>query len=332
MLRELAAALALAAVVALLVTTASPAAASVAPDSVSWAAVLAGPTNVSLGAPIAVEVSGPPNGTFNVSLMGQPPLTSDVIYSHSYIEPNVSKNATLGASVTVAIPTYGLAYGPYSVDVSNTSLGFEFASFGVALVQGVNGTFLWQLYNITLARQQSLSGEVAALHAQIAGYQADVDGFFYALMAVLIGMPLSFYLYILSREGYRPAERLFQWLGSGWHVAFTRPGTSDPWDPLRSPPTTPQANPERVFVITGFPRCGACLIPMKHAEAIEHAGKEHGLAPAIAETRLKRSLGAQRRIEEARNEAGPARRIVKRAVRETIDADAYLRLASEGGG
>lgn len=323
--------LAAAALSLLVVAGSTPAApASWAPAVVSWNAELVGSPNVTLDSPIVVRVTGPPNGTFNVTLAGEPPLVALPIFSQAYVEPNVTTNATLGASVVASIPTRGLAYGPYSLTVSNTSLGFEFAAFAVGLVEGVNGTYLWELYNVTLARQMDLSKQVAALNAKIAGYQADVDGFFGALVATLLGLPLSFYVYLKARDGHRPAQRVVDAFGWLYHALFKRSATSDPWDPLRPPPSTPAANPDRVWVLTGFPDCGACVIPMTVPEAREHGAREHGLAAAEVDRRLRRSRGAQKHVEETRVALAPARRVVREAVRETVDGDTYSRMLAGG--
>ena len=337
MLRELLLALALVALLGVGSTLAASASASFAPAAVSWNAALIGSPNVTLGAPIAVRVTGPPSGTFNVTLSGQPPLVAAPIFTQAYVEPNASAvlkaNATAtGASLTASVPTAGLAYGPYSLTVSNTSLGFEFAAFAVGLVQGVNGTYLWQLYNVTLARQQYLSGQVANLQGQIAKYQADVNGFFAVLATTLVGLPLSFYVYLRARDGNRPAQRMVEAFERVYHAIFKRSATSDPWDPLRSPPTTPSANPERVWVLTGFPQCAGCVIPMTVTEANDHGASEHGLAASAVRPRLRRSRGAQKHIETTRTtEVAPARRLVRKAVADAVsDGDAYAEMLAGG--
>ena len=302
-------------------------AAPVSPSTgmVSWNASDASGRNVSLGSPIAVLVSGPPNGTFSVTLAGAPPLTTATVFCADDTLRNVSANATTGATELVRVPTGGLAYGPYTVSVSNVSLSFVFASFPVSLVLGVNQTqdtarydYLWAQYNASLARQESQAGVIDAMLTQVNILYGVIE----ILAATVVGCIVSLvYVYYLKSR----LDWLRNWWERrklGWFDLWHRPANRDPYEHVRREAPRIAPDPAAVWVTKpGLYRdCHDCALPMRKEAKVAHLRLVHRNRAAEASVEMSRP-----QIEDVARTTvrAPAatRKAVARSIKESRRSD-----------
>ena len=316
MLHELVAALALLAVVAATSGVALAATPPLSPAAVSWSAQMLGGENVSLGSPLSVGVWGPPSGTFNVTLAGAPPLSTAVFFAHSYTEPNRTSNATLGALVTVSIPTSGLAYGPYSLAVANTSLGFEFAAFTPHLDPGVNATYLLgqllyleSLYNATRLSEMNQAATIVNLENMVTGLE-------YTVLGVAIGCVVAV-AYWRTGESWGLARRGIEGVRDYLHGATTSVPNSDAWRslPLREQVGAPDAS--RTYISRAYLRCALCLMPGARAEKERHLVVDHHRDPVEAKALVEPSIPEMRRVADATHPTLLTRRAYRKAMKAT---------------
>lgn len=298
MLRELLAASFLLLVLSSAVAAASP----VAPSAVAWRAEMLGSGNVSLGSPISFVVYGPPSGGFNVSLAGAPPLSSVVFFAHSFTLPNSTTNATLGASEVVSIPTTGLAYGPYSLVVANTSGiagggGFEFAAFSPHLVPGVNATvlvgqilYLESLYNATRLSEMQQADQIAHLDNLVTGLE-------YTLVGVAVGCVLAVAWYTTGDSWGAIGDKIRWGLAALQNLVRSAPNSNS--CNMRGPNLVSPPDPEAVWYVRAFRLCPACPIPDVREAKIRHLMTGHPGHPMkreAAERLVERSIPEEKRI------------------------------------
>lgn len=294
----------------------------------NWAGTLVG-KNVSLGSDIKVLVFGPPNGTFNISVEGQPFNHTFPILSQAFSLPNKTTNSTTGASMLVSIPTpqKEFTYGGYEIRMENTTDAMPFGYFDVTLVSPVNDTklasnvaVLWLYLNISLARERSLLNQQGLLENQVE------ELFWVVIGAVILNVAIvTITRSPVSRTRFAKAVR------RGFHGAFYENNDSDPWSADSGLPNEiPVVDPTRIWVSRLYPDCDECSIPTSQSEKILHLKKAHRLAAPIFPRDYEKFDDAIKMAVSKRTDSQPSPRKLREELAE-FPKDYFAGFPGQGG-
>jgi hypothetical protein len=263
MIREAAVALAFVVLIAVPTGAATP---QVAP---LWTATPLA-TNVTYGQPIQIIVGGPVNGTFNITLEGQPFNRSPAIVAQTYRIPQSNKSSPAG-TLLVSIPTRPLYYGGFIVLVRNVTFNLVFSSPVFYIVNPINDTALqnnlyliWEELNVTAARELSLLYQQSLQEDQI-------EELFWAMIVLTC---IFMATVIITRTG-AANRRWGKRIRAAFHNAFYGPAMEESVEGQSVNREVPAPDETRVMVSRLYPTCVQCATPQSTEEIVLHLRQDH---------------------------------------------------------
>ena len=287
-------------------------------------------SQVSQGAMLDVIVTGPPNGTFTVTLNPLPFNTSTPIYSSEFALPSaisLSNGTTIGS---VQINTTLFAIAGYQLTVAQTG-GLPVGNSTIVHITPPSDATLQNQID-TISETQLIDNlriqSLLYLRSEALGWTEFAVGFSLGTFAILL------YLIIATRTSARERRLVEKTLSFGHRLLWQTTGVvhTGAWS---LPKEESRVDPTVTFVARK-PRCSICELPTRRDAMASHLVTAHRVDPSRVDSEVVSSRAAEERIrsqirqeiererprtaavkEAARSSKAEARADLSFAVRET---------------
>ena len=283
--------------------------------------------NVPLGAPLLLQVVGPPNGTFSVALNPEPFNTSQPVYDRLYQLPATTELSNGSSVGEVSINTSLFAIAAYEVKLASSN-STVFGTSTVFITTGVDATaLLAEIEQLQYGAEENASRITSLLYMQ--GQLQTENLFVVSLAVVLFGIIL--FLIIATRTAAGEKRFLKSLKRFASKVAFSgkagmTSGEAGPWEVAER---DPKINPEKVWV-AGL--CGGCELRHTRAALLLHMRNVHRMQPAEAEGYIHISRDARKEIlDQFKEDRRPVVRHPPMQSPPPLDLSHYFGSTGEGG-
>lgn len=257
-----------------------------------WSASLVS-GSVGLGTPIAIEVQGPPNGTFGFAIYVQPFNSSAPAYANTTNLPATPSLANNTAEEELKLNTSLLGVESVLVRLSNQSAG-AFASFTVQITDPVSSTQIQnelQQLQYDLLVNASRVSNLLYLKGQVQGWAEFAVFFSLACFGVEVFLILATRTSTQERRIMRTARSI------GHRILWQQRGQSHTgtWtiDDAVPPP-----DPRAIF-IAKHPQCDICELPQRLDSLAAHQQQVHRIPADQIPYEYVASHEANRRVRES---------------------------------
>jgi hypothetical protein len=256
-------------------------------------------TTVTQGEPILIQVVGPPNATFTVTLNPLPFNTSQPVFSQFYQLPPVAALTNGSAIGEVAVNTTLFAVSGYRLNIASansTIFDTQIVTVGIgtatAVIEG-------QIEQMQFDLQENASRVLSLSYALY--QERTVDLYVVILSVVLFAVLLVVIIGTRTAAGER---RLMRTAKRIVHGAAFRGGAGMTAGHWATEDVVPKVNPDRIWASD---LCPTCELRHTRTELLQHMKAVHRMEAAEAARYIRTSKEARREVrEQMREETLPA--------------------------